>query len=331
MEEVFSTPPATPEHFSSPPACSPKPPLANDMSIVEEGRVCHSLRTCSTLDCSPKVPFPSPLRCSLKAASIATDLSSIMEEGRATHSRVSTENIVPSPTNAHKIIAELLGTYVIIFMGCASMVIDGRNMLTTIGIAVTWGLSVMVMIYTLGHVSGGHFNPAVTIALAASGKFPWREVLGYVASQIAASILAIGTLILLFHGPEKKNISYYTTTQYNTRTTTAPRAFAWEFIISFNLMLTICGVATDNRAINELSGVAVGAVVLINYIMAGNITVASMNPARSIGPALLFREFQSLWLYIVAPILGTLTACTIYSFLRPPMHERCDKESPKSV
>ncbi|KAK2995753.1 hypothetical protein RJ640_007521 [Escallonia rubra] len=231
-----------------------------------------------------------------------------------------------------QIIAELLGTFVIIFMGCGSVVIDRKFRLTSVGIAMTWGLAVMVMIYTFGHVSGGHFNPAVTIAFAASRKFPWRQVNysdsarfmkirmavpAFVASQLAGSTLAVGTLSVIFH--QRVDIRC-TTTQYISPTTHL-EALAWEFIISFILMLTICGVATDSRAINELSGVTVGATVLINVVIAGKITGASMNPARSIGPAIVSGEFHHLWVYIVAPVLGTMTACVIYSLLRLPIND----------
>ncbi|CBI40675.3 unnamed protein product, partial [Vitis vinifera] len=183
------------------------------------------------------------------------------------------------------------------------------------GIAVGWGMIVMVMIYTLGHVSGGHFNPAVTIAFAASRKFPWRQ----------ASILSS-----FFNCCEHRIVASCSVSICCTRkhwppdffqSTTIPEAFTWEFIISFILMLAIYGVATDSRAINELSGVTVGATVLVNVLLAGPITGASMNPARSIGPALVSMEFDCLWIYIVAPILGTTTATVIYSLVRLPLPE----------
>ncbi|KAK3030989.1 hypothetical protein RJ639_035740, partial [Escallonia herrerae] len=144
-----------------------------------------------------------------------------------------------------QIIAELLGTFIIIFMGCGSVVIDRRFWLTSVGIAMTWGLAIMVMIYTFGHVSGGHFNPAVTIAFAASRKFPRGQVPAFVASQLVGSTLAVGTLTVIFH--QRVDIRC-TTTQYVSPTTHLG-ALASEFISSFILMLTICGVATDSRAV----------------------------------------------------------------------------------
>ncbi|KAK3225936.1 hypothetical protein Dsin_005798 [Dipteronia sinensis] len=194
------------------------------------------------------------------------------------------------------------------------------NSLGVIGVAVAWGLVVMVMIYSFGHVSGAHFNPAVTIALATCHKFPSRQVPVYIASQLAGSTLAARTLILIFH--VQVNIDV-TVTQF-VDPTTVYEAFAWEFLLSFILMLTICGVATDSRAINELSGVTIGATVMFSVLIAGNVTVASMNPARSIGPALVAWNFHNLWLYILAPVLGTTTATLIYALLWLPLPDQFD-------
>ncbi|KDP46818.1 hypothetical protein JCGZ_24027 [Jatropha curcas] len=252
-----------------------------------------------------------------------------IEEGKPTPSQASTTDIpVVSPNNAHKIIAEMVGTYVIVLIGCGSLIVDRINgPLSVVGIAVAWGLVVMVMIYTFGHISGGHFNPAITIAFAISCKYPWRQVPGYVASQLAGSTLAILTLNVMFHR-EKIDIKI-TTTQYEGRATDL-ESFIWEFITSFILMLTICGVAIDTKAINELSGVAVGSAMLFDMLIAGNITGASMNPARSIGPALVSKDFCGLWVYIFAPILGMIAASTMYTFLWPPT-QNVDKDNSKSV
>lgn len=141
-----------------------------------------------------------------------------------------------------------MGSYVIVFIGCGSWIMDEEHKLSIVGVAVAWGLVVMVMIYSLGHVSGGHFNPAVTIAFAACHKFPWRQVPGYLASQLAGSALAVLTLLIIFQDDEDK--IKLTVTIYQPPTTPS-EAFAWEFMLSFILMLTICGVATDNRAVRD--------------------------------------------------------------------------------
>ncbi|KAF8377309.1 hypothetical protein HHK36_030684 [Tetracentron sinense] len=242
-----------------------------------------------------------------------------------------------------QVMAELLGTYILMFVGLGSVLISYKQPLTIVGIAVAWGLVVMVMIYTFGHISGGHFNPAVTIASAVSCKFPWRHVPKYIGVQLLASTLAALTLSVLFHGQESIGD---TLTLYKSPTTTF-EALTWEFIISFILMLTVCGVATDHRAvrysnfhsqllkqINELSGVAVGAAILFNCLIAGwfcrPITGASMNPARSIGPAIVSGNYSNIWVYIVAPILGTTAAGFIYSFLRLPL-AKTSESTTKSI
>ncbi|OAY35828.1 aquaporin NIP1-1 [Manihot esculenta] len=268
---------------------------------------------------------PSPAGYSPKPT-LATDLSTIEEgnDGNSPPQASTAEVTVSSIINACNMMAELMGTYVIIFIGCGSILIDIKYEISAVGIAVAWGFVVMVMIYALGHVSGGHFNPAITIAFAVSCKFPWRQVPGYVASQLTGSTLAILTLSVMFHG--KADIKF-TVTQYLGQATDL-EGFMWEFITSFILMITICGVATDSRAINELSGVAVGAAILFDMLIAGRITGASMNPARSLGPALVSRTFECLWVYVVAPILGMITASSAYSFIWLPP---ADKETTKSV
>ncbi|XP_065876216.1 putative aquaporin NIP4-1 [Euphorbia lathyris] len=271
---------------------------------------------------SPNKEFPN------KATLCNNDLSTI-EEGKITPSEAASPFITTSPINAHKIIAELVGTYIIIFIGCGSILIERIHPFTMMGIGepVAWGLAVMVMIYSFGHVSGAHFNPAITIAFAVTYKFPWPQVIGYVGSQLAGSTLAVLTLKVMFHS-KTLDISV-TTTQFVGEATTL-EAFIWEFILSFILMLTICGVATDNRAVTELSGVVVGATMIFNMIIAGNITGASMNPARSLGPAFVSRKLCYVWLYITAPILGMVVASAIYSVLWLPKSPNLDKEEDSS-
>ncbi|KAF9608260.1 hypothetical protein IFM89_008545 [Coptis chinensis] len=159
---------------------------------------------------------------------------------------------------------------------------------------------------------GAHFNPAITIAFAVSRRFPWRHVPSYFGAQLLGSILATTTLHVLYNHKVDltKIVNAY------SGSTTGLEALIWEFIITFMLMFTVCGVATDHRAINELSGVAVGATVLFNVIVAGPVTGASMNPARSIGPALVSLKFDNLWIYIVAPVLGASAATLVYGLVR---------------
>ncbi|KAL2931013.1 Aquaporin NIP1-2 [Bienertia sinuspersici] len=198
-----------------------------------------------------------------------------------------------------KMIAEVLGTYFVIFAGCAAVTVnlDGDKVVTLPGIAIVWGLVVMVMVYSVGHISGAHFNPAVTIAFATGRRFPWKQVPAYVLCQVAGSTLASGTLRLIFNGHQ---------TQFAGTSPAGSniQSLVIEFIITFYLMFVISGVATDNRAIGELAGLAVGSTVLLNVMFAGPISGASMNPARSLGPAIVSHHYKGLWIFILGPIAG---------------------------
>ncbi|KAI4372030.1 hypothetical protein MLD38_010317 [Melastoma candidum] len=210
-----------------------------------------------------------------------------------------------------KLIAEILGTYFLIFAGCTSVTVNLNNdkVVTLPGISIIWGLAVMVLVYSVGHISGAHFNPAVTIAFATCKRFPWKQVPAYVVVQVLGSTLASGTIRLLFTGDQNHFVG-------TSPAGTNVQAFVIEFIITFYLMFVVSGVATDNRAIGELAGLAVGATVLLNVLFAGAITGASMNPARSLGPAIVWHHYNAIWLYIVAPILGAISGAWIYNTIR---------------
>lgn len=210
-----------------------------------------------------------------------------------------------------KMIAEVLGTYFVIFAGCASVVVnlDKDKVITFPGISIVWGLVVMVMVYSVGHISGAHFNPAVTIAFATCRRFPWKQVPAYIICQVLGSTLASGTLRLIFNGKEDH---FAGTAPAGTEV----QSLIIEFIITFYLMFVISGVATDNRAIGELAGLAVGATVLLNVMFAGPISGASMNPARSIGPAIVSHHYKSLWVYMVGPISGAVSGAWVYNLIR---------------
>ncbi|CAL9015735.1 unnamed protein product [Prunus brigantina] len=210
-----------------------------------------------------------------------------------------------------KVIAEVLGTYFVVFAGCGAVVVNLSTDKTVShpGISIVWGLVVMVMVYSVGHISGAHFNPAVTIAFAITKRFPWKQVPAYIAAQVLGSTLASGTLRLIFQGHQNHFAG--------TMPTANPwQSFAIEFVITFYLMFVISGVATDNRAIGELAGLAVGATVLLNVMFAGPISGASMNPARSIGPAIVSTRYKHLWVYIFAPTLGAVCGALVYNVIR---------------
>ncbi|CAL1354256.1 unnamed protein product [Linum trigynum] len=220
-----------------------------------------------------------------------------------------------SPSPFQKIAAEVVGTYMLVFMGCAAALTDRVQKLTIVGVAIVWGFVLMAAIYAVGHISGGHFNPAVTVALATIRRFRWKEVPMYVLAQLLGATLASLTLRGLFHNQADIDPIM---TQYAAPTSDLV-AFTWEFIITFTLMFSICANATDDRASKGFAGFAIGSTLLVNVMVAGPITGASMNPARSIGPAVASGVFKNLWLYIVAPVLGALAAAMVYSGLRVPL------------
>lgn len=221
----------------------------------------------------------------------------------------STCNFVTVPF-IQKIIAETLGTYFLIFAGCGSVAVNAdKGMVTFPGISIVWGLVVMVMVYSVGHISGAHFNPAVTIAFASNKRFPWKQVPAYVAAQVIGSTLASGTLRLIFNGKHDHFVG-------TSPTGSDIQSLVLEFIITFYLMFVISGVATDNRAIGELAGLAVGATVLLNVMFAGPISGASMNPARSLGPAIVSSHYRGLWVYMVGPTAGAIAGAWVYNIIR---------------
>jgi aquaporin NIP len=197
---------------------------------------------------------------------------------------------------------ELFGTFALVFCGAGAIVMNDASggAVTHVGIALTFGLIVMAMIYSIGAQSGAHINPAVTIAFWASGTFDKKDVFPYVAAQITGAVLASTVLYCLF--PE-----------HATQGATLPlnsysQAFVIEALLSFILMFVIVNVSEGSKETGKMAGIAIGGVVALEALFAGPITGASMNPARSIGPALFSGELQYLSLYIAAPIVGMLLA-----------------------
>ena len=199
-------------------------------------------------------------------------------------------------------IAEFIGTFALVFCGTGAIVINEftGGTITHPGIAITFGLIVMAMIYAFGDISGAHLNPAVTIAFAYAKKFTWREVPAYCIAQILGGIAASGLLLFLF--PQNELLG-----------TTLPqidviKVFIFEILLTFFLMVVIINVSTGSKEIGVIAGIAIGGVVLLEALFAGPITGASMNPARSIAPALVSGHLEHLWLYITAPIIGAILA-----------------------
>ncbi|GJN38038.1 hypothetical protein PR202_gb27046 [Eleusine coracana subsp. coracana] len=241
------------------------------------------------------------------------------EDGSSSSNRCSGNEMI-SVQFMQKIIAEVLGTYFMIFAGCGSVVVNlsTNGTVTFPGICAVWGLVVMVLVYSVGHISGAHFNPAVTVAFATSKNSLTRrrwynvvQVPSYVVAQVLGSTLASLTLRVVFGGATAHE-HFFGTAPAGSEA----QAVVLEFVISFYLMFVVSGVATDNRAIGELAGLAVGATVLLNVLFAGPITGASMNPARSLGPAIVARRYRSMWVYVVGPVSGTVAGAWAYNLIR---------------
>ena len=196
--------------------------------------------------------------------------------------------------------AEFLGTYILVFVGCGAIIINSvtEGTVSHLGIGLSFGLVVMTMIYTIGDISGAHINPAVTIAFAVAKRLEKKQVLPYVGSQIIGAILASATLYLIF--PDADTMGETLPLNDNLI-----QSFILEVILTFILMFVILNVSTGAKEKGITAALAIGSVVAFSAIFAGPISGASMNPARSIAPA-LFSDLPHLWIYIVATTLGAI-------------------------
>lgn len=201
--------------------------------------------------------------------------------------------------------AEFIGTFCLVFAGTGAIVIDGvsQGAITHAGVALTFGLVVLAMIYAVGDVSGAHLNPAVTVAFAAAGRFEWRRVPTFAVSQLAGALLASGVLRLLF--PTHANLGA------TLPAGTPLQSLVLEAILTAMLMFVILSVSTGAKEKGITAGIAVGAVIALEAMFAGPICGASMNPARSIAPAFVSGHLEHLWIYLVGPMLGALVAIPI--------------------
>lgn len=208
-----------------------------------------------------------------------------------------------------KYVAEILGTFAMVFCGTGAIIINQQTngAITHVGVAITFGLIVMVMIYALGNISGAHLNPAVTIAFTLAKKFEVKQVVPYIISQLVGAFLA--SLILKYLFPANE---FFGAT---IPSGTALQSFILEFILTFILMLVIINVATGSKEQGMFAGLAIGSTVLLEAMFAGPICGASMNPARSLAPAIVSGHTEHLWVYITATILGAALAIPTWKFL----------------
>ena len=208
-----------------------------------------------------------------------------------------------------KYLAELLGTYALVFAGTGAIVIDQQSHgnITHVGIAITFGLVIMSMIYTFGDISGAHFNPAVSIAFTIAKKFPLKELIPFIISQLSGAISASLTLKFLFPA-----------NQFLGATIPAgsdAQSFILEFILTFFLMLVIINVAKGSKEQGMFAGLAIGSIVALEAMFAGPICGASMNPARSLAPALVSGHTEHLWIYLSATVIGAALSIPVWKFI----------------
>lgn len=213
--------------------------------------------------------------------------------------------------------AEFIGTFVMIFAGTGAVMIDqlSQGAVSHLGVSAVFGAVVTALIYSLGHISGAHFNPAVTLAFWRSGVFPYRQVMPYILAQVSGAIAA--SLFLRLSLGSVANLGATLPLNNNWH-----QAFLLETVLTFILMTVILGSALDRRAQPGFGGMAIGLTVGLEAACMGPITGASMNPARSFGPAFVAGIWQHHWLYWLAPILGGQLAVVVYRYLSNEVSER---------
>jgi aquaporin NIP len=208
-----------------------------------------------------------------------------------------------------RVAAEFVGTFALVFAGCGAVMVDAKtHALGHVGVAITFGLVIMAMIYAVGHISGAHFNPAVSLAFALSRHFPWPRVFGYWIAQLLGALCAAAIL----RGSLGDIAKVGATLPSGSR----GQSFLWELVLTFFLMFVIMAVATDTRAVGEAAAIAIGGTVGLDAMFGGPISGASMNPARSIGPAVVGGDLHALWLYILAPLAGAALGALTYQLVR---------------
>lgn len=211
-----------------------------------------------------------------------------------------------------KLVAEAFGSFCLVFAGTGAIVVNDTHggVVTHVGVVLTFGLVVLAMIYTLGDVSGCHLNPAVTVGFFAARRFGWRELGPYLLAQCVGAFLASLALRTMFPS-------------HSTLGTTLPadtilQAWVMEFVLTLMLMVVILSVSTGSQEKGVLAGVAIGSVVALEAMFAGPVSGASMNPARSLAPAVVAWRVDNLWIYLTAPVLGALVGVVVCRMIHGP-------------
>jgi aquaporin NIP len=211
----------------------------------------------------------------------------------------------------NKLLSELLGTFILVFAGTGAIIINdvSGDVIGHAGIALTFGLVVMAMIYTFGDVSGAHLNPAVTLGFAVAGRFEWKALPGYVLTQIIGALAASGVLHLLFPAHEKLGATL--------PSGSVMQSFVLELILTAILMLAILRISTGAKEKGITAGIAIGGIIALEAMFAGPICGASMNPARSLAPAIVSGHVEHLWIYLTATVLGAFVAVPLAKMTKP--------------
>jgi MIP family channel proteins len=205
--------------------------------------------------------------------------------------------------------AEALGTFALVFFGAGAIMVAAEyGAFGQLGIALAFGLVIAAMVYALGHISGAHLNPAVSFAFALTRHFPWRRVGAYWLVQSAGAIAAAFLL--------RASLGDVADVGATRPAGSDAQSFLWEVVLTFFLMLVIMAVATETRAVGEAAAIAVGGTVALDALVGGPVSGASMNPARSLGPALAAGDLTALWIYLLAPLVGASAGAFAYQLLR---------------
>lgn len=218
-------------------------------------------------------------------------------------------------TLAQRGLAEVVGTFILIACGCGAVAVNAEtSAVTHPGVALVWGLVVLALVYTLGDLSGAHLNPAVTAGFVLAGRFPFKDAAVYVPAQVLGALAAAGFLRAVF--PDDALLG-----STLPRGGAAGRSFVLELFLTWFLMLAVLRVSTGAKEKGITAGIAVGAVIGLEAMFAGPICGASMNPARSLGPAVVSGHLQHLWVYLIAPPAGAALAVVTNRLLTPPPPE----------
>jgi aquaporin NIP len=223
---------------------------------------------------------------------------------------------------ARRALAEGLATFALVFAGCGAIIANARYdaALGTVGSGIVFGLVIMAMVYATGHLSGAHINPAVTVAFTLTRHFPLRHTLAYIPAQLLGAAAAAGLLRALW--PDEPGRLGAT-----VPSVAAGSALVYEIVLTAFLMFVIMAVATDTRAVGAAAAIAIGGTVGLDAIFGGPVTGASMNPARSFGPALAAREWADFWVYVIGPLVGAGIGAVAYQLVRGEHPEAADHAS----